>query len=444
ARLSLILGAVAADGLLQTITNNLRGFFVYGDVNPLHNIPGRPYLDPLSGLVVVFGLIEGIRRFQEPRFALPVIMFGFLMPVAMIAPAAPNFMGYAVLLPLLALFFAVGVKRIAKVLDYRQWVYGAVSLLLIFNLAWTVQGLVRWTLREDVQFAYHAREAAIARYLDNTVSSTSTVVCAPTLPISPTWLADVDNRSTVLSLMLGNPNRDAIRYVDCGSGMVFTNGGNHQQVIILREGGIEALHPYVRDWVEQGDLIQVGVPTESVVSMIVSEALGDTIGRFTTTAPAGFAPESPGGVASALLPVSFDGNLTFLGYDRSDDDNVYAPGDIVTVITYWRVDNPLPNNLNIFTHLLFDAETLVTQTDTISVQASQLDARDVFIQVSFITLPPDIPEGAYQLSIGAYRAGTETRLSVLDNGAPRGNRLFLNEVRVDAPTVATTESSGGG
>jgi hypothetical protein len=126
--------------------------------------------------------------------------------------------------------------------------------------------------------------------------------------------------------MMDNPDETQIRYLDCGTGIVFTNGGEHQQLIILQPDAINGFHPYVREWIQQGDLIQEGVPPQSVVSMIVDDQLGDTIGRFTTTAPAGFAPESPGGVGSALLPVNFEGNLTFLGYEQSDEDNIYAGG----------------------------------------------------------------------------------------------------------------------
>ncbi len=440
ARLSAVFDQVASAGVLTTLGGSLMGFFVRGDTHILHNLPGRPYMDPLSGLLILWGMGVSIRRFQEPRYALPLVMLTVLLPVALLAPQSPNFMSYVVILPLIAIFFALGAKRAAKSFPRKEWGGVAVLLLLLTNLLWSVQGLATWTQLEDVQSAYHARVYAIAQYLDETVSGTATVVCAPTLPTYPTWLASPDNPATLLPLMMANPDANQIRYADCGSGMIFTNGGEHQQLIVLEEGALDDFHPYVRDWVQRGDLIQAGVPMQSVVSMVVDDTLGDTIGRFTTTAPAGFAPESPGGVAAAPLPIGFEGNLTFLGYDRADLDNVYAPGDIVTVITYWRVDGRL-EDLNLFAHMLFDAETLVTQTDTISVQPQRLQARDVFVQITFITLPETLPEGTYQISIGAYHPDNDLRLAVLDRGRPRGTRLFLNEVQI-APPVDTANSSG--
>lgn len=442
ARLSAVMAEVSTTGFLATVAGSLTGLFVRGDLNVLHNLPGRPYLDPVSGLLVLWGLGVGVRRFREPRYALPLLMLAMLLPVALLAPQSPNFLAYVVILPLLAIFFAVGAKRAAKHFPRKTWGGVAVLALLLANLLWSVQGLARWGQLDTVQAAYHARVYAIAQYLDETVSGTATVVCAPTLPTYPTWLASPDNPATLLPLMMANPDAAQIRYADCGSGLIFTNGGEHQQLIVLAEGAISGFHPYIQAWVRRGDVIQTGVPAGSVVSMVVSEPLGDTIGRFTTTAPAGFAPEAPGGVAAAPLPIGFEGNLTFLGYDHTDGDNVYAPGDIVTVITYWRVDDRL-EDLNLFAHMLFDAETLVTQTDTISVQPQQLRARDVFVQVTFVPLPETLPAGNYQISIGAYHPDNDLRLAVLDRGQPRGTRLFLNEVQV-RPPVDTAESSGEG
>ena len=304
--------------------------------------------------------------------------------------------------------------------------------MLIGHLIWTLYSLHgRWAVREDVRTAYHERVYQLAGYLDETVTDTNTVVCVPQLPgITPVWLSAPDQTVTHLALMMDNPDERRIRYADCGTGMVFTQGGDHQQVILLESDTVNTIAPYIQNWISMGDLIMEGVPENSVISMIVNEELGDTIGRFTTTAPVGYAPESPGGVGAALLPVNFTGNLTFLGYDKQDGRE-YAPGDIITVITYWRVDARLPENLTLFTHVLFDAQTPVAQTDTLSVMAERLRGRDVFVQLTFVPVPDDLPSGEYQTSIGAYRIDSQQRLNVLVNNQPRGNRLFLSEILVE-------------
>ncbi|MEO0565624.1 MAG: glycosyltransferase family 39 protein, partial [Chloroflexota bacterium] len=192
ARLSNVMTDVRSSGWLATLGQSLAGFFVRGDTNILHNLPGRPYMDPLSGLLVLWGISVSIRRFQEPRYALPLVMLGVLLPVALFAPQSPNFMAYVVILPMIAMFFALGAKRAAKSVPSKKWGGIAILVLLLGNLLWSVQGLAVWTQRDDVQTAYGARVYALAQYLDETISDTETVVCAPTLPAYPTWLAEPD------------------------------------------------------------------------------------------------------------------------------------------------------------------------------------------------------------------------------------------------------------
>jgi hypothetical protein len=165
------------------------------------------------------------------------------------------------------------------------------------------------------------------------------------------------------------------------------------------------------------------------VNLNVMHTLADTIGRFTTTAPAGYAPEAPGTSPLAVPPVRFGGNITFLGYDLKPTTD-YTPGGIVTSITYWRVDGVIPPDLRFFTHVLSDPSAIAAQNDTISVDVNQLQDRDVFIQITFVPLPYTIPEGMYSISIGAYRADNGVRMGVLDNGLPRGTRLFLGQINV--------------
>lgn len=425
---------IAEAGIGQTLLNSLSGLFWRGDTNLLHNVPARPYIDGVSVIVMLVGLVFAARHMMQPRYALVVLAAVTLLPAALFAPNSPNFMAYSLIVPLLALLFSLGVKWLHRMVRFLpRWndaLAVGVAVLLGGNLGWTLASYYNgWGQDDAVRAAYHHRIHEIAKYLDTTVSGTNTVACVPQLPQStPITLGDTDNLATLLALMMDNPDESRIRYVDCGSGLVLANGGAHQQLILLQPDMLDELHPYVRGWVTQGDIIYDGVPPNSVVSLVVDDPLENTIGRFTTTAPAGYAPESPGGVAPALLPVNFDAPLTFLGYDPPDV--TYASGEVATIITYWRVDGELPPDLSLFTHILFDAQTIVSQTDTISVLPERLHNRDVFIQVTFVPLPERLPPGIYQTSTGAYEQDEDTRLNVLYNGHPRGTRLFINEIRV--------------
>ena len=85
----------------------------------------------------------------------------------------------------------------------------------------------------------------------------------------------------------------------------------------------------------------------------------------------------------------------------------------------------VPPDIRLFTHILSDPAAIISQTDTLSVLATQLQPRDVFIQITFVELPNSTPAGDYAISIGAYQASDHMRLAVLDGDRERGTRLFF-------------------
>src|SRR5690606_943969 len=85
-----------------------------GDTNPVYNLPGRPLIDLGSGLLVLVGLLAAIRAWRAPRYALPLIAAACLSPVVFLANDSPDFPQYLIFLPLIALFFGLGVSTLYK------------------------------------------------------------------------------------------------------------------------------------------------------------------------------------------------------------------------------------------------------------------------------------------------------------------------------------------
>lgn len=423
-----ILGHV--DGYLRAIGDGLAGFSFVGDQNPANNLPGRPLMDLVSGVLALIGLITALRYWRMARFALLIIALVLLLPVALLATGSPNFRAFAPLLPLVALFFGVGVRTLINSLRQRprQIAYGGLLVLLIFNLQWLARDLfIAWPHHPEVQEAYHARVGRLARYLDLTADERPSVVCARNLS-QRIPVAELTGAQLIV-LML-NRQDAPIRYVDCNYGMVFIGGGSFEQVILPEADTLDTMHPYLLNWLRHGEIISSpDLPENGVIWLAVPTDLADTIGRFTTTAPVRYAPET--GIREPVSPpVAFGGNLAFLGYEP-DTSAVYQPGGVVTAITYWRVDGKLPPDLILFTHILADpGASPVAQRDTISVTPRQLLNRDIFIQVTQVLLPPSVPTGTYTLSVGAYQDTSNQRLQALRDNQPEGDRLFLYPVRV--------------
>jgi hypothetical protein len=421
---------------VRALGNGLPGFFLAGDKNAIFNLPGRPLIDLVSGAFMIAGLLVCLRYWRQPRFALPLIATLVLAPMGLLLADSPNWEGFTILLPLVALFFGIGVSAIFQSLPpkTRPLMGAGLVALLAFNAAWTSRDLfVLWPQLPEVQAAYNSPLGQLAHYLDLTAGTLPAVVCVPTVNS-----AETDGLDTfeLLALMMNRQNV-SIRYVDCGAranrepaGLILANGGEPQQIIVPPPEAFADINPFVHDWLMQGQPVaDPSVPADSVFVLDVADRLADTIGRFTTTAQAFYAPESPGGMALTFPPVRFGGNITFLGYEPLNN-TTYKRGDYLTAITYWRVDGIVPPDLRLFTHLLSDPQTIAAQSDTLSALSTQLQPRDIFVQIMVIRIPQVLQPGNYRVSVGAYEDYSDTRLNVFDGDQERGTRLFLDEIEV--------------
>lgn len=425
-----ILGHV--DSYLRALGDSLAGFAFVGDMNPAHNLPGRPLIDLVTGMLALVGIITAVRYWRKPRFALLLIALAMLSPIALLATGSPNFLAFAPLLPLLALFFGVGVKTLMNSLQHgaRRIAFVGLLALLLFNVQWLTRDLfIQWPQLPAVEQVYNSRLGKLAHYLDLTADERPSVVCARNL--SQRFPRAELTGAQLIVLML-NRQDAPIRYVDCNYGMVFINGGSFEQIILPEADTLDTMHPYILNWLRLGEVItDPDLPENGLIWLAVPSELADTIGRFTTTAPVSYAPET--GIREAVAPpVAFGGNLAFLGYEQ-DETVAYQPSGMVTAITYWRVDGNLPADLILFAHILADpGASPVAQRDTISVTSPQLQNRDIFVQVTQVMLPASIPTGAYTLSMGAYQNTSDQRLAVLKDNLPQGNRLFLYPIKVSS------------
>ncbi len=412
---------------ITALINSLGGIFFLGDSNAAHNVPGRPLLDLASGLLVLLGLLRTVLQWRESRYALLLLATLVLLPTAVLSAHAPDFPALTPLVPLLGIYFGLGAVALYQSVVPRARALITFGLVVIIggNVIWAARDLFQiWPGLPEMQTIYSTRYGQLAHYLDQTAGDIPTVICDSQLnDVANDELSGAD-----LMLLMMNRKTAELRFADCGSSLIFVNGGGQQQIILPEPDLLAKMPSYLYNWMTLGEVV-AGLPIDSVVRLDVSQTLADTIGRFTTTAPAGFAPDAPGEGGLATPPVRFGGNIAFLGYEQTGE-GTYPPGGIVTTITYWRVDGEVPPDLRLFTHILSDPTVIAAQNDTISVDVRQLQSRDIFIQIMFVPLPITTLPGTYTISVGAYTASNDERMPVLDNDQPRGNRLFLGQITV--------------
>jgi 4-amino-4-deoxy-L-arabinose transferase-like glycosyltransferase len=419
------------------IFNGLLAIGIQGDANAAFNVPGRPLFDAISMVLIGVGFVVTARTIRKPRYALVFFAALLMLPLALLAPESPSNLAFAAVYPVLALLFGLGVAYLASRSQLRRLAHALLAVIILFNTAWTLYDLFdTWEALPAVYETYNSDIAQLAKQIDRSAHTTPTVICARGITTQRPQLELPKGR--LLSLMV-NRQAAALRYVECNTGMLFINGGDTPQQIVVTDRGFDGTSPLVLEWFQISDVVsRPDLPEGGLYRLNARDVLADKIGRFTTTAPYALAPEVRDGESVGLPPpVPLENNLTFLGYESLDID--FAPGDTVTVVTYWRVEGPLPSDLTLFTHVLDDpGASPVANTDTISIIPAQLQNRDVFMHVSYIRLPDTLPAGEYIVSVGAYRRQSSERLRVLaENGTvTRGNRLILY-------TINTTGGEGG-
>lgn len=418
--------------LFQAVAEGFVSLIFRGDLSALHNLPQRPLIDLMSGFLALLGVMVALRYWYRPRYALLLLAAGVLLVPAFLADNPPNFRAMSALLLPVALFFGLGFSVLVETMPRNTRLLGGVGavLLLLFNIGWTVRDLfVQWPALEETQQAYNAPIGQTAHYLDRTADEIPTVLC------DPRWneAREINTPLYVVDKLHMHMNRSSasLRNVDCSQAFLFVNGGRLQQVVLPSEGIYDLLPPGIADWLALSRPVP-GLPQEPrVLTMEVQEELADALGVYITTTPAGYITErNVSEHVPVPPPIRFGGNLTWLGYEV-DPEPVYEVGSVIPVTTYWRVEGLVPSDANIFTHLLSDPVTVVANRDTMHIDPTQLQDRDVFIHIANVPLMPTTLPGRYEISVGLYQSSSNERLPVFDDmERVRGDRIFLYGVDV--------------
>jgi hypothetical protein len=424
-----LVGGLTADStpLPERAARALLSLGLTGEQNPQYNPPGRPLFDPISALILIFGVAVAIRSARKLRYTLLLVALVMLAPLSLLAPNNPSWLAISVLLPVLAMSYGLGLSALGGVLRQRRLAYAVALILAVFNAGWLVTTIYGdWARSPEVRSAYNARVAELAQHIDQTGDSVPTLICSGDVT-EPGSRSGISN-ARLLTLLVHNP-ATIDRFLDCATGLIFVEGGANQELILPNRNRLSPIDPALERWLTLGTSNNRG----DIISMMVENSLADQTGLFTTSAPVYPEPEVANADAPLLPPIRFENNLTFLGYEVPGDS--FRPGGIVPVVSYWRVDGTLPADLILFAHVYTDmAAPPIANRDAISVVPQQLQARDIFMQVHYIQLPETLPPRGYTVAIGAYRQLSATRLSVLSepDSQPLGTRLILFPIEVIA------------
>lgn len=405
--------------LTESVINVLGMFIFTGDALPYYGIPNRPFLEPIGAALLVIGVFVALRRWRKPEYAFVLVWFFLTLAPTVLSFPAPN--SIRAIGAQIFVFTLIGVAVAEIVKRWRHTlVYASLAAVFVGNVVWTAHDyFVVWPALDTVRFWHQAGFRALADQLQRDADPSPVAVCAPDQLIyegdrwwEPAW--------RLMRFLMDRPDL-SLRYYNCIDTMVFIDG-------VARYAFPNAA--------DENTLRQFPIYTQFLSSAADRVALPDRLGTIVRVDSAALALDRQltqaaqssvnfeGSAAVTQLPVDFDGKVDFLGYALSQS------GRDVEVTTYWRVKDQLPPRLSQFTHVLDARGDIVTQQDRFMVTSQSLRRGDIFAQIHHLTLPDDVQTGAYRISIGLYTQPDGKRLTVLQNGQPRGDRLFLQSIEV--------------
>ncbi len=143
------------------------------------------------------------------------------------------------------------------------------------------------------------------------------------------------------------------------------------------------------------------------------EELGSSLARF-TVAPG----QWPTLTSVTPAAAAWQSGLALKGYTLSPQPA--QPGQPLVVSLFWQADRPVAETYIVFVHLLDKTGQLKAQNDDLPRSGAYpipwWQPGQIVEDTHFLTMPPDLPGGTYQLMVGLYRPEDGLRLPLSEGG----------------------------
>ena len=367
---------------LENLLANLKMFTFTGDPWAHQNLPGRPVLGLLGGLLFYAGLLIALWHWRQPRYGFALIWLAGALVPSILSAVAPSSIRDILALVVTFAFPALAAVHGLRLLRGRGPALAAARLLLL-ALPLLVVGtttardyFVRWPQNDVARFFYQSDLVAVAQRIDTLDPDTPLVVAGLSVHSMDRPTLEIAARRDVADVRL------------CDS----------RETLLLPAAGGLLLLPRVVPLDEglRQQLLTGGATVAEETSAFVAYSL-------------------PAGAELCGQPppegeTVFGDSLALVGYEWLAQ--TVAPGSDLVLLTCWRVRQPPPQRLKLFVHLTAADGTLIAQHDGLGSSPRGWAAGDLLVQRHVITLPADIPPGPYTILTGVYEADSGTRLPV--------------------------------
>jgi 4-amino-4-deoxy-L-arabinose transferase-like glycosyltransferase len=392
-------------------TRDTLGMFTFGgDPIARYNLPGRPVLDPLTGLLFYLGLVLAIRKWREPRYLFALIWLPIGLLPSMLSDSAPSFLRASASLPVTFLFPALALDWIIanrKDAKTRRVLWGFATIGLIAVTILTIRDyFFEWPNRSDVREVYRSDLAQAAKWIEQQPTDQPIIVAGTNPRDLDPFLFDFQV-----------PTKHDVKWVDRAYTVVFPARGG-----LLVSPAYSPIDPTLRERLLTAPSFVSKFNDGSTAFEVFDLSIAPVISTSIVTVNDG-----------ALLntPIDFNPSLTLLGYEAAASGKAC---EWAHFWMYWRVKQDVNGQqlpLSIFVHLLDQKGELKVGRDLLGFPSAGWRTGDVWVQQNDLQLPCVMEPGVYQLEIGVYSQADGSRWRVIDNaGADRGDRLLLSSVEV--------------
>ncbi len=403
--------------LWANIKGGLAIFTAAGDTAWRYNIPERPLLGPLMGILFYLGLglavwrlVRGGKQDLNGRLAYAaalIWLLGGLAPVLITGPELSMTQGVG-MQPVVYLFVALAIDKLWQAASNKWQVVMVPMVVLLFSGTAVITArdyFGTWANAPEVRVQYESTMTAVMNYLaEQDVAETAVSTITPG-PFHTPALAQ---------LMLPADTSEP-RWFDGRGSLIVPNA---DETLLVFSGFAplpEALAPYLATAVLQ-DTLPLR-PTDQdrpvwIYRIVANEALAAWQTWLT------------------LQSSQFGDVAQLIGYDLSAE--AVATGETIQLVTVWQVQDA-PPDLRLFTHVVGPDGVPVAQADRLDAPSGSWITGDWLVQLHEIKVPQETAVGHYPLTIGLYScldmACEQTqRLPVQQNGAAIGDNLQLTEL----------------
>ncbi|MFN8596979.1 MAG: glycosyltransferase family 39 protein [Anaerolineae bacterium] len=380
--------------LLQNAANVALGFIVRGDLDSLHNISGRPALDPFLAIWFVIGLGVCWRQRRREHLGIIAGLIVMSLPTVLTTPA-PLTRRWTGAMPFEALIVAIGAVALADwLLPRLKFSRRSIILTSAFGVLFLLSAI--WSAAD--YFGLYVSNPQFFWDYDGGITQVANYLAAQSP--AKVYLTPYDRFYQVVTLTLDEAHHAPIQSYNGATCALFPEQTDQPTMwLVITEKDQRTL-----------PLMKKLFPNNQVVWRLDSP-----VGSYARALQVSAGQRAQLSL-SHWATADWDSTIQLIGFDLPA---TARPGEVLNIQLALKDTASLNRLHKVFVHLRGSADQVVAQDDRAPCDdtLNEADWRpgDVLLQEFQLHIPSDLAPGSYPIAIGLYEAQSGARLPILSS-----------------------------